>query len=222
MPGAQERLAALPWILGALIVTSCVHEAGHAWAAWRLGDRREDIRRRRHPFTWRHISLPFTIILPSILLVTSGMMIGGAKPVMVSTRAIDPWRMVLVAFAGPAGNFFTGVLQMALVVGLLHAGEISSFDEYYHYLVFGCALSFFLGFLNLIPIPPFDGSRIVAAFMPERVRGFYYSLSIPCIVVLFVAFFYVGRYHPEQLAFIGDFFSATVPGWTRQLHELIQ
>lgn len=210
----DEALKALPWVLGMLVVTSCVHEAGHAWAAWRLGDRREDIRLRKNPWSFRHISIPFTLVLPAILMLTAGMMLGGAKPVRVSTRAIGPWRMALVALAGPFGNFFVAILTMAVLVGLVHAQVLNNADERFGYITFGIGLSFFLGFLNLLPVPPLDGSRVAAAFMPEKMRRAYYALSLPAIIALFLYFIVVGRMYPEKLAFIYDFLRITVPGWT--------
>ena len=217
----DRHLDALPWVIGALIVTSCVHEAGHAWAAWRLGDRREGIRRRVNPLSLSHISWLFTVLLPSALFLFTGMLIGGARPVMVSTEAISPRQMVLVAIAGPMGNFLVGTLTLAGIAGLIHGGQISSFDPIYGYLHLAAGLSFFLGLLNLLPIPPLDGSRILAAFLPQRLRDIYYGLTIYAVVAFFVIFFYLGRQHPEKLAFIGVFFSKTVPGWTARILEWI-
>ncbi len=217
----DRYLDALPWVVGALVVTSCVHEAGHAWAAWRLGDRREAIRRRISPLSLSHISWLFTVLLPSALFLATGMLIGGARPVMVSTAAISPKKMVLVAIAGPMGNFLVGTMTLAAIAALIHGGVISSLDDYYRYLHLAAGLSFFLGLLNLLPIPPLDGSRVLAAFLPERLRNLYYGLTIYAVVAFFVVFFYLGRQHPEKLAFIDTFFRKTVPGWTAQILEWI-
>ena len=173
-----------------LVVTSCVHEAGHAWAAWRLGDRRDYIEKRKTPFSLSHISFIFTILLPSIMLLTVGLMMGGARPVQVRT-ALGPARMALVALAGPMGNFFVGVLAMAALAGLVHAEWVTAtllFDHYYAFALQAVMLNFLLGILNLIPVPPFDGSRIVAVFLPERIRRIYYGFSLPFIGIL-AAFF---------------------------------
>ena len=140
---------------------------------------------------------------------------------MVSTEAISPRKMVLVAVAGPMGNFLVGTLTLALIAGLIHSNQISSFDNVYGYLHLAAGLSFFLGFLNLLPVPPLDGSRILAAFLPERLRNLYYGLSIYTAIAFFATFFYLGRWHPEKLAFIGVFFSKTVPGWTGCILEWI-
>lgn len=191
MADFETKLRLLPWVLVSLVVTSCVHEAGHAWAAWRLGDRREYIEQRKVPWTWRHISWLFTIIIPTLLLLFAGFMLGGAKPVRVRV-AIGPARMALVALAGPVGNFFVGALSIALAAGLVHSGVLSPglmpplADDLYVGLMYGVMLSFMLGVVNLIPLPPLDGSRIVAVFLPEKVRRIYYSLTVPFLVVLAV------------------------------------
>ncbi len=192
MADFELKLEMLPWILSTLVITSCVHEAGHAWAAWRLGDRNESIRQRITPFTFRHISLPFTIILPTIMMLFAGMMVGGAKPVRVRL-AIGPVRMAVVALAGPIGNAFCGVLSLLFVVALVHGGWLipdmaMGFDRTYMFALQAVLLNFVLAAFNLLPIPPFDGSRIVAMFLPEKLRELYYRLTIPVIIVLIVVF----------------------------------
>ncbi len=177
-----------------LVITSCVHEAGHAWVAWRLGDRSEAIRPRTTPFTFKHISLPFTIILPSVMMLVAGMMMGGAKPVHVRT-AIGPGKMAAVAIAGPIGNIVCGILALIAVVAMVHGGWLLptmdlGFDDQYMFALQAVLLNFMLAALNLLPIPPFDGSRIVAMFLPERARQIYYSFTIPAIIVL-VGFFFL-------------------------------
>lgn len=190
MADFELKLKMLPFVLGMLVITSCVHEAGHAWAAWRLGDRSAQIRRRTNPFSPSHVSLLFTIILPSLMMLFFGLMLGGARPVQVRT-ALGPRRMALVAAAGPAGNLLVGGLSMALLAGLVHADVLIAslqFDQYYVFALQAVMLNFVLAALNLIPIPPFDGSRIVALLLPDRLRQVYYGFSIPFIVLLALVF----------------------------------
>lgn len=189
----ESKLRLLPWILGSLIITNCVHEAGHAWAAWRLGDRREYIEKRKVPWTFRHINLIFTIIVPSAMLLLAGFMMGGANPVRVR-MAVGPARMALIALAGPVGNFFVGVLSIALAAGLVHADVLAPglvppiADDLYVGLMYSVMISFLLGIVNLLPIPPLDGSRIVAVFLPEKVRDVYYRLTVPFMILLAILF----------------------------------
>lgn len=217
-----DRLKTLPWILGALIVTSCFHEAGHAWAAWRLGDRRDYTRRRSRFWSPSHISIPFTLVAPSLLWLWAGIGLGGAVPVMVSTRAISPWKMTLVALAGPAGNIFCGVLSLLALATATHLNAVSRYDDVYHSAVGAVGLSFFLAGLNLLPIPPLDGSRVVAAFMPETLRNAYLRLGLPCAIILMVSFFVIGKYYPEKLSFLYEFYGVTIPRWTLGLSEFVR
>lgn len=192
------KLRMLPWVLGMLVVTSCFHEAGHGWMAFRMGDQSDYTRKRSNPFSFSHISLLFTIILPSAMMLFFGMMLGGAKPVMVR-QAVGPWRMALVALAGPMANLFIGALSMGILAGLVHSGVLAPsmrLDEGYAFALQAVNLNFMLAALNLIPVPPFDGSRIVAALMPERMRQRYYSFSLPMIALMaggFLLFYFSNR-----------------------------
>jgi Zn-dependent protease len=206
----ETRLQMLPFLLGMFIVTSCVHEAGHAWVAWRLGDRREAIRRKISPFTLRHISPIFTILIPGALLLFGLPMLGGARPVMVRT-AIGAPRMGLVAIAGPIGNFLVGGLSIVAVTALIHAGWVSTVfsavatDKLYYGFLTAIGFSFYLGLFNLIPLPPFDGSRVVAVFLPEAVRNLYYKLTIPVIILLLlVPFIGLGSFESDLARWYGE------------------
>lgn len=197
------KLEMLPWAIGMLVVTSCVHEAGHAWAAWRLGDQTDEIKRRMTPFTWRHISLPFTIIMPAVLMLLAGIMMGGAKPVHVRL-SIGPARMAVVALAGPIGNILCGVLSIIALAAMIHVEWVEpdialGFDRTYMFALQAVLLNFLLAALNLLPIPPFDGSRIVALFLPERIRRVYYSFTIPSIIVLVIVFILLYTVYEAQL-----------------------
>ena len=217
MADFETKLRLLPWILGGLIITSCVHEAGHAWAAWRLGDRREYIEQRKVPWTFRHISWIFTIIVPAIMLMLAGFMMGGAKPVRVRV-AIGPARMALVALAGPVGNFFVGALSIGIAAGLVHAGVLAPglmpplADDLYVGLMYAVMLSFLLGIVNLIPIPPLDGSRIIAVFLPEKVRRIYYGMTVPFLIILAVLFLVLMT---TNSALIGRWTAALI-GWCHE------
>ena len=223
----EDKLRLLPWILGTLIITNCVHEAGHAWAAWRLGDRREYIEKRKVPWTWRHINMWFTLIIPTIMMLAAGFMMGGANPVRVRT-AVGPARMALIALAGPVGNFFVGILSMGLAAGLVHADVVAPglmpplADHMYVGLLYGVMLSFLLGIVNLIPIPPLDGSRIVAVFLPEKVRRVYYGLTVPFIILLAVLFLILVFTQEELLAEWTTALITWCHEWTLTLRDWIQ
>lgn len=147
-----------------------LHEVAHGLAAYRLGDptAKEEGRLSLNPL--RHIHPFWTVVLPAVLYFTTQgkLVFGMAKPVPVNfSRLRSPRRdSVLVALAGPGVN-----LVLAGILSLIWAKTGSEFALYGAYLNLG------LGVFNLLPIPPLDGSRIAAAFMPNRAAYFYLSVQ---------------------------------------------
>lgn len=185
-----EGWATIAGIIFMLLMTNACHEGGHALSAWWAGDRRPSIRRRCTLNPINHFHWLLTLVLPVLSIWLFGFMVGGARPVLINAGQIGPRRMALVALAGPAGNFlFAGF--MVAVFGFAMAQEwidpvnpISSWA--WKITKPAIWFSILLGLLNLVPIPPLDGSRVVAMFMPERVRAVWYALApLGILVVLF-------------------------------------
>lgn len=151
------------------------HEAAHAWVADRLGDPTARLMGRITLNPLPHIDLMLTIVLPIMLLITTGMAFGGAKPVPVQVhRMRNPMRgMALVAIAGPASNFLQALLWSGVMSAFLHAG-IWDFDARgLSILVTGIIINVVLMAFNLVPIPPLDGSRVVFYFLNHEARKVY-------------------------------------------------
>jgi Zn-dependent protease len=148
-----------------LLFSAIVHEVSHGLAAEKLGDStaREEGRITLNPIP--HIDPFGSILLPGfLLLVGSPIIFGAAKPVPVNFEALRPRKlgMALVSLAGPLSNFilaaiFAGVLRFGL------GNEVST-----PILVQAIIINIVLGTFNLLPIPPLDGSKIVASFLPNR------------------------------------------------------
>ncbi len=141
--------------LVALLAAVTVHEFAHAWMADRLGDPTPRLRGRLTLNPIVHLDL-----LGSILLVLTGL--GWAKPVEVNPRYFTNWRkgMILVAAAGPLANvtllFLLGLpFQLDLIAGPM-AGL----------LIEVIRINAILAIFNLLPIPPLDGSKILAGILP--------------------------------------------------------
>lgn len=157
----QSPIFGVMLLLG-FVVGITVHEAAHAWTAWRLGD---DTARRQGRVTLNpaeHLDP-----LGSILLVIAGF--GWGKPVPVDPSRLKGgiWGPVAVAFAGPASNLVVLVACAALY-------RLPAFQEGY-LLVTIAAFAFtnaLLFVFNLIPIPPLDGSKILYPFLPRSLNGF--------------------------------------------------
>ena len=151
-------------VLVILLFSAIVHEVCHGLMAERLGDdtAREQGRITLNPIP--HIDPYGSILLPLLLLaVHSPIIFGAAKPVPVNFGNLKPRRlgMALVSLAGPLSNFALAIL-FTLIIKLNLANSIA-----YPILVEAILINIILGTFNLIPIPPLDGSKILASVLPE-------------------------------------------------------
>ena len=141
-----------------------VHEICHGAAAYALGDKTAKEQGRLSLNPLRHVDWVGLVML---LLFH----FGWAKPVQVDMRHFRrPKRdMALTALAGPASNFLMAVLFM-LLYGLCYSScAETELGGWVLYLLDSIVyLSISLGLFNLIPFPPLDGSKVLAAFLPDR------------------------------------------------------
>jgi Zn-dependent protease len=147
-----------------------LHEAAHGYIAAKLGDRTAYMLGRVSLNPARHIDWVGTIVLPLVMLfVSSGrLMFGWAKPVPVNFDALrNPKRdMLWVALAGPAANLLMAVgWAAALKVGMLAGLRNDDFLAEVPSVGVGVNLVFMA--LNLLPILPLDGGRIVVSLLPK-------------------------------------------------------
>jgi Zn-dependent protease len=167
-PVLAAVLSAVPFIAVALVAIT-FHEAAHAITAAACGDDTARNLGRASLNPIRHIDLFGTILLPLFLyLVHSPFLIGWAKPVPVNWSNLRYWRrdMMLVAAAGPAANFALAGVSSAAMIAALRFGWTPVWLT--QTLVASVALNLVLGVFNLIPIPPLDGSKVLAGFLPEK------------------------------------------------------
>jgi Zn-dependent protease len=160
-----------------------VHEVAHGWVAKRLGDPTAQRLGRLTLNPVKHIDPVGTLFVPGIMLLLSSLAgrpfaFGWAKPVPVTYENLrHPKRdMVLVAVAGPLANLLMAFLWAGaakLGVGLLATGPQAAAMPLIAMGVFGLWINLGLMVLNLLPIPPLDGGRVVAGLLPNRLSWQY-------------------------------------------------
>lgn len=151
--------------LAILIFSVIVHEVSHGIVAEKLGDStaRDEGRITLNPIP--HIDPFGSILLPGLLLaVGSPIVFGAAKPVPVRFENLRPRKlgMALVSLAGPLSNFVLAALFALPVTFGLVSGVME--DVWMQAVI----LNLVLGTFNALPIPPLDGSKIVASFLPDN------------------------------------------------------
>lgn len=170
-------------ILVVLFVMSVVcHEVAHGAVAYIRGDRTAKDMGRLTLNPIKHIDLWGTILLPAMLYVaTAGhFLIGMAKPVPVNFNQLrSPKRdMILVGFAGPLANII--LAQFFVMIYYLTSNPI---------FLLAVHLNLILAAFNLFPIPPLDGSRVLAGLLPPPLDREYIKLErVGWILVLVLIF----------------------------------
>ena len=159
-----------------LIFAVTLHEAAHGWVADKLGDSTARQLGRITVNPLRHIDWFGTILLPMLMMAFTGFLFGWAKPVPVNmSRLRNPRRdMVWVALAGPGANVLMAILWSLL---LLLADSSLTPETLALPLaamaVAGIFINLILMALNLLPILPLDGGRVLAGVLPAALARLY-------------------------------------------------
>jgi Zn-dependent protease len=168
-----------------------LHEAAHGYVARHFGDMTAHAQGRISLNPARHIDLIGTLVVPLVILLLSGykFLFGWAKPVPVNYSALRKPRqhMALVAAAGPGANLAMALAWAVLlkIAVLLPAGRVAEFLALMSQA--GILVNLIFMFLNLLPILPLDGGRILASLLPSRAAWQYARLEplgLPLLVVL--------------------------------------
>lgn len=180
----------------AFIPAIVCHEFMHGFAAYKLGDNTAKQSGRLTLNPLKHIDPFGTIILPLLLAFMHAPVFGYAKPVPYNPNNFKDKRVgdVVVGLAGPAANLVLALIGSALMFAL-HAQALTTHQEFFFYfywwfLPIFIMVNLYLMFFNLLPIPPLDGSSIIAFFLPVKYLPTYckvqqYAFPI-FLIVLFV------------------------------------
>ncbi len=172
-----------------------VHEAAHGWMAARLGDGTAKMLGRVTLNPLKHVDLVGTLIVPIATFLLTGFLFGWAKPVPINGRNLHHPRrdMALVALAGPTAN-----LVMAVLWGLVVQVGLSLWDASQWLalpLVYmgaaGVLINVILMALNLFPLLPLDGGRVLNALLPPAWSANFSRLE-PYGLFILVAFLFTG------------------------------
>ncbi|MBC8387883.1 MAG: site-2 protease family protein [Actinobacteria bacterium] len=198
----------ITWAPG-LIMGVVLHEYAHGYIAYKSGDNTAKSLGRLTLNPIAHIDLFGSILLPLLLiLINSGIVFGYAKPVPINPGYFRNYRKGLryTSLAGPVTN-----LIFAFVVGLVYGlffyiffkitnGMLTSdtfgfkaFDLISQIFRNAIYINVFLAILNFIPIPPLDGSKILASFLPDEAMFKFLSLGRFGFIFIFIFIFLGGR-----------------------------
>jgi Zn-dependent protease len=175
------------WALPVLFAIT-VHEVAHGWVARRLGDPTAMMLGRLTLNPLKHIDPMGTVIIPILLMWAGGVIFGWAKPVPVTMENLKhPKRdMALVAMAGPGSNLLMAVIWAILMkLALILPATLATLSLPLTYMAgAGVTVNTMLLILNLIPVPPLDGSRIVAGILPDKMAWRYGRLESYGLIIL--------------------------------------
>lgn len=169
------------WVIPLLFAIT-VHETAHGWVASKCGDPTAKLLGRLTLNPLKHIDPIGTIIVPAILFMLGGFVFGWAKPVPITWRNLrhPRWDMALVAVAGPLANLVMAFMWVAVakVAIALHNAPFSYMAQ------IGISINLVLMLLNLLPIPPLDGSRVLASFLSPAMAYQFNKLEVYGFLIL--------------------------------------
>lgn len=186
-----------------LLASVVIHEVSHGYAALKLGDPTAKMAGRLTLNPIKHLDPVGSFIVPALLVFLFGFAIGWAKPVPYNPNLLFrdyKYGPLKVALAGPLSN-----IVIALVFGLFLRFAHSMLNETAVFL-FGLivVINVLLAVFNLIPIPPLDGSKVLAVLLPERYSMMIQQFGLGGIVFVFLFVFLFSHFLVSAVFFLSE------------------
>jgi len=197
----SETIGQFVLYMVALIFSLSVHESAHAWTSNMFGDDLARLQGRISLNPVAHVDPIGTLLFPAIAFFTGAPLIGWAKPTPVNPlrwrnkRVANFW----VSASGAISNFIIAFIAGATIRGLYSFGVVNgrlqlATDSTIAHGAIELLVTFFilnvaLGVFNLLPIPPLDGSKVLASILPESFESGFETLEQFGFILLFIAVF---------------------------------
>jgi len=173
-----------------VIFAVTVHEVAHGWVASQFGDQTARSMGRLTLNPIKHIDPVGTIVVPAIMYFASGFIFGWAKPVPINWRNLGHPRrdMAIVAIAGPAANLLMLLFWAMSAKVIMLLGNDSNHLTQLLFIMsnIGIMINIVLMILNLFPILPLDGGRILTAMLPRNMAISFSRMEPYGLIILVV------------------------------------
>jgi Zn-dependent protease len=195
-----------------LIVSLVLHELAHGWVAYLLGDPTAKAHGRLSLNPIKHMDGYGTLMLAVSYVLSHGTaFFGWAKPVPVDPRHFKDGQrgMAWVGVAGPLTNFAVAFVAVGLI-WLTYTWSIYVAKLFVELLL----LNVILGTLNLIPVPPLDGSRVLGGFLPRKAYARWVALDrfgTYTFVLLFLVIWRVPAFYDATIGTVLNLFVKLLP-----------
>jgi Zn-dependent protease len=197
MFGNIDQINQIVVMIVPLLFGVTIHEVAHGYVAYKMGDNTAMLAGRLSLNPIRHLDPVGSLILPLILKLTgSPVIFGYAKPVPVNFANFRDYRKgtICVSLAGVVANFILAVLSGILFQILAHfqwVWHASIFRPFimdlYYMLGYSVVINSVLAVFNMIPIPPLDGSKLLAILLPVNLRIQYVRMErYGLIIIIFL------------------------------------
>lgn len=179
--------------LSVLFFSVVIHEVAHGYTAYKRGDPTAKQLGRLTLNPIPHIDIIGSIVLPFILMISGAPIFGWAKPVPVNpARLYNPKTdMIWVSLSGSIANFILAIIAGIgmLLIRNFATSDMSVLVPVYQILQTVLVINIVLPVLNLMPIPPLDGSRVVYYLLPRELALQYDRIGAYGFIIIFILLF---------------------------------